>query len=186
MRRASPLLFVLGGHRGGGRLRHILEARRQRWSARPHDDLRAGRSVHDERRHADRARLRRARPTRPCGCSGSPPTSSRARSPRGWRCSRGANVIDVDGDRQGARPGADRGARHARDAGPRPRPRRTARATTRRAAWRGSACGSRTEDGGGLLEGMLPGAPGVCEQGPSAGSEARRGDIVTVLVAKRC
>lgn len=44
----------------------------------------------------------------------------------------------------------------------------------------------RTEDGGGLLEGILPGTPGVCDQRPSAGSEAHKGDIVTVLVAKRC
>jgi hypothetical protein len=44
----------------------------------------------------------------------------------------------------------------------------------------------QTEDGGGLLEGILPGTPGVCEQRPDAGSEVRKGDTVTVLVAKRC
>jgi hypothetical protein len=44
----------------------------------------------------------------------------------------------------------------------------------------------RTENGGGLLEGILPGTPGVCDQRPAAGDEVRKGDIVTVLVAKRC
>jgi Glucodextranase, domain B/PASTA domain len=44
----------------------------------------------------------------------------------------------------------------------------------------------RTEDDGGLLEGILPGTPGVCAQRPGAGAEAHKGDTVTVLVAKRC
>jgi hypothetical protein len=44
----------------------------------------------------------------------------------------------------------------------------------------------RTENGGGLLEGILPGTPGVCDQRPAAGDEVHKGDIVTVLVAKRC
>jgi hypothetical protein len=44
----------------------------------------------------------------------------------------------------------------------------------------------RTENGGGLLEGILPGTPGVCAQRPDPGSELRRGETVTVLVAKRC
>jgi hypothetical protein len=44
----------------------------------------------------------------------------------------------------------------------------------------------RTQDDGGLLEGILPGTPGVCAQRPDAGTELRKGDTVTVLVAKRC
>lgn len=44
----------------------------------------------------------------------------------------------------------------------------------------------RTQDDGGLLEGILPGTPGVCAQRPGAGAEAHKGDTVTVLVAKRC
>jgi hypothetical protein len=39
---------------------------------------------------------------------------------------------------------------------------------------------------GGLLEELLPGDPGVCEQEPSAGDEVMRGTTVRVLVAKRC
>jgi hypothetical protein len=39
---------------------------------------------------------------------------------------------------------------------------------------------------GGLLEELLPGKPGVCEQDPSSGSEVLRGTTVRVLVAKRC
>lgn len=41
-------------------------------------------------------------------------------------------------------------------------------------------------DGGGLLEELLPGKPGVCEQDPSAGDDAMRGTKVRVIVAKRC
>jgi hypothetical protein len=42
------------------------------------------------------------------------------------------------------------------------------------------------EAAGGLLERLLPGDPGVCEQHPSAGDDAMRGTTVRVLVAKRC
>jgi hypothetical protein len=44
----------------------------------------------------------------------------------------------------------------------------------------------RTQDDGGLLEPILPGTPGVCAQRPGAGAEVRKGEWVTVLVAKRC
>jgi hypothetical protein len=44
----------------------------------------------------------------------------------------------------------------------------------------------RTTDDGGLLEPILPGTPGVCEQRPDAGSELHRGDTVVAGVAKRC
>ena len=44
----------------------------------------------------------------------------------------------------------------------------------------------RTENDGGLLEGILPGTPGVCSQHPDPGTEVRAGTTVTVLVAKRC
>jgi hypothetical protein len=39
---------------------------------------------------------------------------------------------------------------------------------------------------GGLLEELLPGDPGICEQDPSPGDEVMRGTTVRVLVAKRC
>jgi hypothetical protein len=42
------------------------------------------------------------------------------------------------------------------------------------------------QDAGGLIEELLPGDPGVCEQRPSAGDEVRKGSTVTVYVAKRC
>jgi hypothetical protein len=42
------------------------------------------------------------------------------------------------------------------------------------------------QDAGGLLEDILPGKPGVCEQDPGAGKEVTRGATVRVLVAKRC
>ena len=42
------------------------------------------------------------------------------------------------------------------------------------------------EPGGGLLEDILPGEPGVCEQQPEAGSEVRRGATVRAVVAKSC
>jgi hypothetical protein len=42
------------------------------------------------------------------------------------------------------------------------------------------------QDGGGLLDPLLPGSPGVCEQDPGAGSDAMRGTTVRVVVAKRC
>jgi hypothetical protein len=44
----------------------------------------------------------------------------------------------------------------------------------------------RTQNGGGLLEGILPGTPGVCAQDPRPGARVRRGAEVVVLVAKRC
>ncbi len=44
----------------------------------------------------------------------------------------------------------------------------------------------RTQDAGGLLEGILPGTAGVCAQRPDPGTEVRRGAEVLVLVAKRC
>jgi Glucodextranase, domain B/PASTA domain len=44
----------------------------------------------------------------------------------------------------------------------------------------------RTESGGGLLEPILPGTPGVCDQRPDPGTRVERGSEVLVLVAKRC
>ena len=44
----------------------------------------------------------------------------------------------------------------------------------------------RTENAGGLLEGILPGTPGVCDQRPEAGSEVHAGTEVVAGVAKRC
>ena len=40
--------------------------------------------------------------------------------------------------------------------------------------------------GGGLFESILPGAPGVCEQDPPAGSDAMRGTTVRAVLSKRC
>jgi hypothetical protein len=42
------------------------------------------------------------------------------------------------------------------------------------------------EHGGGLLEPLLPGEPGVCRQQPEAGAAVPRGTTVTVVLAKRC
>jgi hypothetical protein len=42
------------------------------------------------------------------------------------------------------------------------------------------------EEGGGLIEDLLPGEPGVCDQEPAAGTEVRRGTTVRVVVAKSC
>lgn len=42
------------------------------------------------------------------------------------------------------------------------------------------------ERGGGLLEDILPGEPGVCEQQPEAGAEVRRGTTVRAVAAKSC
>lgn len=42
------------------------------------------------------------------------------------------------------------------------------------------------EERGGLLEDILPGELGVCDQEPPAGSDVRRGTTVRVLVAKSC
>jgi hypothetical protein len=44
----------------------------------------------------------------------------------------------------------------------------------------------RTESGGGLLEPILPGTPGVCTQDPRPGAHVSRGAQITALVAKRC
>jgi hypothetical protein len=43
-----------------------------------------------------------------------------------------------------------------------------------------------TQNGGGLLEAILPGTPGVCSQDPPAGTKVQRGARVLVIVAKRC
>jgi hypothetical protein len=42
------------------------------------------------------------------------------------------------------------------------------------------------EEGGGLLEDLLPGDPAVCTQDPDAGSQVRRGTSVHVVVSKSC
>jgi hypothetical protein len=42
------------------------------------------------------------------------------------------------------------------------------------------------EEGGGLLEDLLPGDPAVCTQDPSAGAQVRRGASVHVVVSKSC
>ena len=42
------------------------------------------------------------------------------------------------------------------------------------------------EQGGGLLEEIIPGEPGVCDQEPEAGAEVRRGTTVRAVVAKSC
>ena len=39
---------------------------------------------------------------------------------------------------------------------------------------------------GGLLDGLLPGEPAVCEQDPDPGAEVRRGTTVHVQVARSC
>jgi hypothetical protein len=39
---------------------------------------------------------------------------------------------------------------------------------------------------GGLLDGLLPGEPAVCEQDPVPGTEVRRGTTVKVQVARSC
>jgi hypothetical protein len=41
-------------------------------------------------------------------------------------------------------------------------------------------------DAGGLLDALLPGSPGVCDQDPVAGTQVTRGTKVQVSVAKRC
>jgi hypothetical protein len=46
--------------------------------------------------------------------------------------------------------------------------------------------GMDEQDAGGLIEELLPGDPGVCEQRPGAGDAVRKGSTVTVYVAKRC
>jgi Glucodextranase, domain B/PASTA domain len=42
------------------------------------------------------------------------------------------------------------------------------------------------EEGGGLLEDLLPGDPAVCTQNPDAGAQVRRGTSVHVTVSKSC
>ncbi len=42
------------------------------------------------------------------------------------------------------------------------------------------------EQGGGLLEDIIPGDPAVCDQQPEAGEEVRRGTAVRAVVAKSC
>lgn len=46
--------------------------------------------------------------------------------------------------------------------------------------------GVEVDEEGGLLEEVLPGAPAVCTQTPEAGTQARRGTKVRVVVSKRC
>lgn len=43
-----------------------------------------------------------------------------------------------------------------------------------------------TEEGGGLLDRLLPGEPGVCRSDPGAGDRVRPGTTVTLEVAKGC
>lgn len=45
---------------------------------------------------------------------------------------------------------------------------------------------ARVEEGGGLLDRLLPGDWRVCETEPSAGAEVRRGETVRVAVSKSC
>jgi len=42
------------------------------------------------------------------------------------------------------------------------------------------------EQGGGLLEDLLPGDPSACTQDPEAGARVRRGSTVHVVVSKSC
>jgi Glucodextranase, domain B/PASTA domain len=42
------------------------------------------------------------------------------------------------------------------------------------------------EEGGGLLERLLPGDPAVCEQDPGPGAQVRHGTRVHVIVSKSC
>jgi hypothetical protein len=46
--------------------------------------------------------------------------------------------------------------------------------------------GVGVEQGGGLLEPLLPGKPAVCRQDPEPGTKVRRGTTVHVVVAKSC
>jgi glucodextranase-like protein/PASTA domain-containing protein len=45
---------------------------------------------------------------------------------------------------------------------------------------------AEVEEGGGLLEDLLPGDPAVCTQDPEAGAQVRRGTSVHVMVSKSC
>jgi hypothetical protein len=55
-----------------------------------------------------------------------------------------------------------------------------------RAATRALGLGLDVHDAGGLLDALLPGSPGVCDQDPVAGAQVTRGTKVQVSVAKRC
>jgi hypothetical protein len=46
--------------------------------------------------------------------------------------------------------------------------------------------GVKVEQGGGVLEKLLPGDPAVCEQDPAPDTKVRRGTTVHVVVAKSC
>ena len=45
---------------------------------------------------------------------------------------------------------------------------------------------AEVEEGGGLLEQVLPGEPAVCTQDPEPGAQVRRGARVHVIVSKSC
>jgi hypothetical protein len=45
---------------------------------------------------------------------------------------------------------------------------------------------AEVEEGGGLLEELLPGDPAVCTQDPEPGAQVRRGTTVHVVVSKSC
>jgi PASTA domain/Glucodextranase, domain B len=45
---------------------------------------------------------------------------------------------------------------------------------------------AKIEEGGGLIEDLLPGEPEVCEQRPEPGAEVRPGSTVEVFVSKSC
>jgi len=55
-----------------------------------------------------------------------------------------------------------------------------------RAALAGRGLRLESEDGGGLLDELIPRPPRVCEQRPAAGSRVRRGTTVNVIVARSC
>jgi hypothetical protein len=55
-----------------------------------------------------------------------------------------------------------------------------------RATLGGLGLKAEVEEGGGLLEDLLPGDPAVCTQDPDAGSQVRSGTSVHVVVSKSC
>jgi hypothetical protein len=55
-----------------------------------------------------------------------------------------------------------------------------------RSALGGLGLKAEVEEGGGLLEDLLPGDPAVCTQDPRAGAQVRRGASVHVVVSKSC
>jgi hypothetical protein len=55
-----------------------------------------------------------------------------------------------------------------------------------RSALGGVGLKAEVEEGGGLLEDLLPGDPAVCTQDPDPGSQVRRGTSVHVVVSKSC